>query len=90
MVCNIDEMFDLDSALTMPDSMVVDGGAAAELLTVEVSDSGQCCTVCMEGFHFQGGGEAKQLPCSHAFHGNCISHWLSMHNSCPLCRRKID
>lgn len=25
----------------------------------------------------------------HAFHEECISHWLSIHHSCPYCRQQI-
>ncbi|KAL5768749.1 hypothetical protein ACOSP7_015291 [Xanthoceras sorbifolium] len=43
------------------------------------------CSVCMEDFQieiFPG----KQVPCGHVFHAACISTWLSICNSCPLCR----
>ncbi|KAL2229020.1 UNVERIFIED_CONTAM: hypothetical protein Sindi_1881700 [Sesamum indicum] len=91
----MDELFDLDLALTMPEDSTAEVSKRQpdaestrhlvdEMPTVVVGCGGQC-SVCMEGF----GGVGKQVHCGHVFHENCISHWLSIHNSCPLCRRKV-
>jgi hypothetical protein len=29
------------------------------------------------------------LPCGHAFHEPCISHWLLEHQTCPICRFNV-
>lgn len=29
------------------------------------------------------------LPCGHKFHGSCISRWLPVHYTCPVCRLHI-
>ncbi|KAL9440727.1 hypothetical protein AB3S75_019402 [Citrus x aurantiifolia] len=45
------------------------------------------CMVCMEDFdpqEFPG----KQVPCGHVFHAKCISTWISLSNSCPVCRSR--
>lgn len=46
------------------------------------------CTVCQE--YFTSDVKVKQLPCNHFFHKDCITPWLSLHNSCPICRVSID
>ncbi|XP_022147192.1 E3 ubiquitin-protein ligase RING1-like [Momordica charantia] len=45
------------------------------------------CAICKD--HFVLEDEAKQLPCSHLYHPDCILPWLSNHDSCPLCRFKL-
>ncbi|KAL4382894.1 hypothetical protein GQ457_15G004860 [Hibiscus cannabinus] len=32
---------------------------------------------------------AKEMPCKHKFHGECIEKWLKIHGSCPVCRHKM-
>lgn len=51
------------------------------LSTVEISDeqvksNNLQCTVCMEDF--QVGDSARQLPCEHFFHEDCILPWLQL------------
>ncbi|KAK7405409.1 hypothetical protein VNO78_06685 [Psophocarpus tetragonolobus] len=55
----------------------------------EVLSSELLCSICLGVFPF--GSEAVQMPqpCSHMFHQTCITKWLNINNTCPLCRRTI-
>ncbi|XP_020079709.1 E3 ubiquitin-protein ligase RING1-like [Ananas comosus] len=66
--------------------------AVANLPDIKIScdllDSGEAqCAVCMDAFEI--GSEAKQLPCKHIFHRDCILPWLELHSSCPVCRYQL-
>lgn len=47
------------------------------------SDDDQC-VVCLE--EWEASESAKEMPCKHRFHGNCIEKWLKINGSCPVCR----
>lgn len=90
-IMDIESMFDLDTVLSGADDFYYLHTAVApppvvvaDLPTVATDDA---CAVCMEDFLPDEGG--KQIPCGHVYHQSCISSWLSVGDSCPLCRRHI-
>ncbi|WZY95657.1 hypothetical protein YC2023_067986 [Brassica napus] len=58
--------------------------AVESLETVMVEESLVQCTVCLDDFEI--GVEAKEMPCKHKFHSECLLPWLELHSSCPVCR----
>lgn len=45
------------------------------------------CSICMDEVNI--GEEVTMLPCKHWFHHQCVSAWLSEHDTCPHCRQGI-
>ncbi|MCL7046871.1 hypothetical protein MKW94_029224 [Papaver nudicaule] len=58
---------------------------------VEVSDghvsSESECAICNQFFEL--GTEAREMPCKHIYHADCILPWLSKINSGPVCRHEL-
>ncbi|XP_021897456.1 probable E3 ubiquitin-protein ligase RHG1A [Carica papaya] len=46
----------------------------------------EMCCICQDDY--EDGNEIGKLDCGHEFHSNCITKWLVIHNTCPLCKRK--
>lgn len=46
------------------------------------------CAICV--IESINGDTWKILPCKHRFHPKCIDPWLSMSNTCPICRKLIQ
>ncbi|KAI8339091.1 hypothetical protein BC941DRAFT_422064 [Chlamydoabsidia padenii] len=42
------------------------------------------CTICQEPFGTF--TEILQMPCQHEYHTTCISQWLHVNATCPICR----
>ena len=45
------------------------------------------CTICL--MELSEGTDVILLPCEHIFHEKCITKWLKVHNTCPLCRYEL-
>ncbi|XP_042433743.1 probable E3 ubiquitin-protein ligase RHC2A [Zingiber officinale] len=65
--------------------------AIESMPTVEIVDEHigkDChCAICMDPFEL--GVEAREMPCKHIYHQDCILPWLSLRNSCPVCRHEM-
>lgn len=65
--------------------------AIESMPTIEIEDTHMACeshcAVCKEQFEL--GSEARQMPCKHIYHQDCILPWLSLRNSCPVCRHEL-
>ncbi|KAJ0868108.1 putative transcription factor C2H2 family [Helianthus annuus] len=47
----------------------------------------EMCAVCKDEISM--GEKVAQLPCRHVYHGECIVPWLSIRNTCPVCRFEL-
>ncbi|OMO60712.1 Zinc finger, RING-type [Corchorus capsularis] len=54
------------------------------LKSVVNGEQGKDCMVCLE--ELEVGSYISEMPCSHAFHGDCIQTWLKQSHYCPICR----
>ncbi|KAL3650180.1 hypothetical protein CASFOL_006583 [Castilleja foliolosa] len=65
--------------------------AIESMPTIEISDQHisveSHCAVCKEPFEL--GNEAREMPCKHLYHHDCILPWLALTNSCPVCRHEL-
>ncbi|KAI4381577.1 hypothetical protein MLD38_007638 [Melastoma candidum] len=50
------------------------------------SEDSDCC-ICLESY--VDGAELSSLPCNHHFHSECVSRWLLINATCPLCKSSI-
>jgi hypothetical protein len=45
------------------------------------------CSICME--EFDSAQQIRRTACGHVFHSKCLSGWLHMSRTCPLCRTDL-
>ena len=45
------------------------------------------CSICL--MEVNDGQNTILLPCGHMFHEDCVTKWLQIHNTCPLCRFEL-
>ncbi|CAO2831510.1 unnamed protein product [Amaranthus hypochondriacus] len=69
----------------MSDSMELRNVNPIEEATLQFEDS-ECC-ICLT--RYAEGAEICTLPCKHSFHYGCISRWLRINATCPLCKFNI-
>ena len=49
------------------------------------------CHICLEKVtRGEKDDQSAELPCGHAFDKQCLREWLKEHDSCPVCREKLD
>jgi hypothetical protein len=48
----------------------------------------QVCNICLEDFK-EGDNMRLLIPCSHAFHTQCVDQWLCKVASCPICKNEL-
>ncbi|XP_015918327.1 uncharacterized protein [Parasteatoda tepidariorum] len=51
------------------------------------TDEQHDCVICQDA---ETDTDKQRLPCGHSFHKLCVTTWLELTNSCPVCRQKLD
>ncbi|XP_045501217.1 E3 ubiquitin-protein ligase RNF126-like isoform X2 [Colias croceus] len=59
----------------------------SETVTEQQAEANMSCSVCWD--NFQLGETISRLECEHIFHSSCITPWLQLHATCPICRRSL-
>ncbi|KAL0332170.1 UNVERIFIED_CONTAM: E3 ubiquitin-protein ligase RING1-like [Sesamum calycinum] len=54
---------------------------------IEENNNVVVCAVCKDEFAV--GEKVTRMPCCHLYHGECILPWLSIRNTCPVCRYQL-
>ncbi|KAF7836037.1 E3 ubiquitin-protein ligase BIG BROTHER-like [Senna tora] len=49
--------------------------------------SGKRCVICQ--MTYKRGDQQMKLPCTHVYHGECITKWLSINKKCPVCNSEV-
>lgn len=68
--------------------MIPDGnntGDSAHERIISLEDA-ECC-ICLTTY--EDGADLHSLPCNHHFHSSCVSKWLRINATCPLCKYNI-
>lgn len=80
------EHYSESECLTNPGSSFIE---ALPTVTIRERDAelGLNCAVCLEDLKKH--TRARQMPCNHMYHSDCIVPWLLQHNSCPFCRLQL-
>ncbi|KAG6576389.1 Kazal-like serine protease inhibitor domain and phox-like domain-containing protein [Phytophthora cinnamomi] len=60
------------------------------LESVEGVSTSECCSICLGEWDDEecAGMNVVKLPCTHAFHEECLLEWLQGNTHCPMCREE--
>lgn len=66
---------------------VVENLPLVELTKEDLQGENVACAVCKDEIQLK--EKVARLPCSHFYHEDCIIPWLSIRNTCPVCRFEL-
>lgn len=56
-----------------------------QLPLIQAGRKNEACAICL----FKDPTSWRVLPCTHSFHASCVDRWLTLQQTCPICRHKI-
>ncbi|GMF43117.1 unnamed protein product [Phytophthora fragariaefolia] len=79
----------LKLAVLSLEDVVVDSRSSL-LESVEGVSTSECCSICLGEWDDEecAGMNVVKLPCTHAFHEECLLEWLQGNTHCPMCREE--
>lgn len=51
------------------------------------NDQNLTCSICL--LKYKENDEMIEMPCKHCFHQVCVTSWLKLNATCPICRKSI-
>lgn len=83
------QLLEIEGALkgSPPASKSVVESLPCVVFTDEDVSKNVSCAVCKDDILV--GEKVNRLPCAHHYHGDCIVPWLSIRNTCPVCRYEL-
>jgi len=77
---------DVGDDVTVHDDLPGGGGGKGFVgLGRTTGDGSPACTICLASMQVLSPGQVRWLPCAHAFHRHCVTKWLELKQTCPLC-----
>eukprot|EP01127_Copromyxa_protea_P012027 TRINITY_DN3095_c0_g1_i3.p1 TRINITY_DN3095_c0_g1~~TRINITY_DN3095_c0_g1_i3.p1 ORF type:complete len:126 (-),score=39.76 TRINITY_DN3095_c0_g1_i3:201-578(-) len=83
----INRLFQQHESHTPAASKEAVDGLPRRPVTLQEQEQKKECTVCQ--CELKEAEEVLEMPCQHLFHEECITPWLKMNNSCPVCRFEL-
>ncbi|XP_060171273.1 uncharacterized protein LOC132602437 [Lycium barbarum] len=88
-----DHVFDYRIVFPEEHGMVPASKSSLQLLQkmeIDEKNTKDECIVCLEELVTkESDHEILSMPCSHMFHGECITKWLETSHYCPICRYEM-
>jgi len=55
---------------------------------IKDKDKDKQCSICMEDYE-EDSSVSKSVSCLHLFHEKCLTKWIEINKTCPICRSDI-
>jgi len=70
------------------EELETDIGTSNSDINCDKCSGNELCVICTE--NYKGEDELIEMPCNHCFHSKCLLQWFEKHDTCPMCRYKLE